>query len=113
MKVSVPRKSIFGFLRWSQIGLLAVGAGMLSYCVFVLADTWVFERQATLRFDRLRVQPVASASPGITAMGGLMGRIEIPRLGLSVAVAEGTEEATLRRAAGHILGTALPGRSGT
>ena len=45
-------------------------------------------------------------------MGGLMGRMEIPRLGISVAVAEGTQGATLRRAAGHIPGTAMPGRSG-
>ena len=45
-------------------------------------------------------------------MSGLVGRMAIPRLGISVVVAEGTEEATLRRAAGHILGTGLPGRSG-
>jgi sortase A len=44
--------------------------------------------------------------------GEMMGRIEIPRLGLSVIVAEGTDEVTLRRAAGHIEGTQLPGTSG-
>ena len=41
-----------------------------------------------------------------------MGRMEIPRIGLSVIVAEGTEEATLRRAAGHIKGTEFPGGPG-
>jgi sortase A len=45
-------------------------------------------------------------------MGGLVGRMEIPRLGMSMMVAEGTAEATLRRAGGHIRGTALPGRPG-
>jgi sortase A len=44
--------------------------------------------------------------------GGLIGRMEIPRLGLSVVVIEGTSETTLRRAAGHIAGTALPGQPG-
>jgi sortase A len=42
----------------------------------------------------------------------LIGRIEIQRLGMSVAVAEGTDEPTLRRAVGHIAGTALPGQPG-
>ena len=34
------------------------------------------------------------------------------RLGLSVIVLEGTSAATLRRAAGHITGTAVPGEPG-
>jgi len=57
---------------------------------------------------RLAVPP----SPPAPIAGQLVGRIEIPRLGLSVIVAEGTGDATLRRAAGHIEGTALPGKSG-
>jgi len=48
----------------------------------------------------------------VASMSGLVGRMEIPRLGISVAIAEGTDAFTLRRAAGHIRGTALPGRSG-
>jgi sortase A len=45
-------------------------------------------------------------------MDGLVGRLEIPRLGFSVIVSEGTDDATLRRAAGHIAGTAVPGQRG-
>ena len=41
-----------------------------------------------------------------------MGRIEISRLGVSAMVIEGTTKSTLRRAVGHIAGTALPGRPG-
>src|SRR4029077_8680332 len=37
---------------------------------------------------------------------------EIGRLGLSVMVIEGTGAKALRRAAGHIAGTALPGQPG-
>lgn len=39
-------------------------------------------------------------------------RVEVKRLGLSVIVMEGTAAATLRRAAGHIRGTAMPGEPG-
>jgi sortase A len=43
---------------------------------------------------------------------GLLGRIEIPRLGVSAIVREGDDDATLRRAVGRIPGTALPGEEG-
>jgi sortase A len=45
-------------------------------------------------------------------MSGLIGRIEIARLGLSVMIMEGDDGKTLRRAAGHVPGTALPGQPG-
>ena len=44
--------------------------------------------------------------------GEPVGRIEIPRLHLSVMVLEGTAPEILRAAAGHIHGTALPGTTG-
>ena len=112
MRVAVPRKSLRRILRWSQAALLTAAAGMLGYCAFVVADTWIFQRQAGRSFDQLHLQPAPPPGPGVAAMDGLVGRMEIPRLGVSVVVAEGTEESTLRRAAGHILGTGLPGRSG-
>jgi sortase A len=45
-------------------------------------------------------------------LGEPIGRLEIPRLHLSVAILEGTAPKTLRVAAGHIDGTALPGTTG-
>lgn len=42
----------------------------------------------------------------------LIGKLEVPRLGLSVMVREGVDEETLRRAAGHVPSTALPGQPG-
>jgi sortase A len=44
--------------------------------------------------------------------GSAIGRIEIPRLGVSVMIRAGADAKTLRRAVGHIPGTALPGESG-
>jgi sortase A len=43
---------------------------------------------------------------------GVIGRLTIPRLGLSVMVREGVASKTLSLAAGHIPGTAFPGERG-
>jgi sortase A len=43
---------------------------------------------------------------------GIIGRIEVPRLNVSAVVREGVDAKTLRRAAGHVPGTALPGDEG-
>jgi sortase A len=99
-------------MRWSRNVLLAVGAGMLGYCGFVLADTWMYQREASQLFDRARLQVAAIPSPGTDSTNGLLGRMEIPRLGVSVVVAEGTSESILRRAGGHIAGTSFPGQRG-
>jgi sortase A len=41
-----------------------------------------------------------------------MGRLEIPRLGVAAIVADGSDDATLARAVGRVLGSALPGQRG-
>ncbi len=46
------------------------------------------------------------------AEGELVGRIEIPRLGISTIVLEGVDGKTLRRGVGHIPETASPGTPG-
>lgn len=112
MKVAVPRTSARRMLRSLQIVFFAFAAAMLGYCAYTLADTWMYQRQAGLALDRSRLPSARPSGPDATATGGLVGRIEIPRLGLSAIVAEGTDEATLRRAAGHIEHTALPGGPG-
>jgi sortase A len=42
----------------------------------------------------------------------LIGRIEVPRLGLSALAREGVDIGTLRGSAGHVPGSALPGEVG-
>jgi superfamily II DNA or RNA helicase len=42
----------------------------------------------------------------------LVGRIDIPRVHISVMLAEGTSPQVVRVAVGRILGTALPGQAG-
>ncbi len=56
--------------------------------------------------------PNQTPTVGPPARESLIGRLEIPRLKLSVMVREGADEGTLSRAVGHIPGTALPGNIG-
>jgi len=104
-------------VRWLQRLLFSVAVVLLGYCGYVWAEGWVFQHREEARFERL---VHAGASPaGLPWLGqdgvgrdGLIGRIEVPRLEVSVMVIEGTDAAVLRHAAGHISGTALPGEPG-
>lgn len=42
----------------------------------------------------------------------LVGKLDVPRVGLSVMIREGMDAATLRRAVGHVPSTSLPGELG-
>jgi sortase A len=69
--------------------------------------------QETDRLDTF--QPAASEpreSRPPVADGALVGRIAIPRLDVSTIVLEGVDATTLRRGAGHIPETSLPGAGG-
>jgi sortase A len=46
------------------------------------------------------------------ARGSLVGRVEVPRLGMSSIVREGDDTRTLRHSVGHIPETVLPGEPG-
>jgi sortase A len=96
-------------LRWTRRVLLVCAVSLLAWCGFVLIDARIF-REAEDR--QLSLPPSVSVISPVAATAGLIGRIDIPRLALSVIVMEGTSSKTLRRAAGHISGTALPGQPG-
>ena len=99
-------------MKWLQRVLFSVAAVLLGYCGYVWAEGWVFQHREEARFERLvhaGASPAALASLG---QDGLIGRIEVPRLEVSVVVIEGTGAAVLQHAAGHIPGTALPGEPG-
>jgi len=104
MRIIVSKQLLNAILRWLQGGLLACAAAMLGYCAFVLMDTRVFQERESHNFQRhLEDQnsksgdlPRAKAvSPAKTLpvpeMRGVIGRIEIARLGLSVIVIEGDD----------------------
>ncbi len=112
--VVVLRISPVRMLQWTQGMLFTCAVLMLGYCGFVLADTFLFQQGERTKLEHLLVDRKANPSMALSVgvMGGLVGRMEIPRLGLSVMVVVGTGPASLRRAVGHIRGTALPGQQG-
>ncbi len=109
MRVMV-RARVPGQRLWlAQWILMGCGVGLLCYCGFILADASIYQNRENRRLTRMLQRSVPRAA---LAADGLIGRMDIERLGVSVMVMEGTGESTLRRAAGHIAGTALPGEAG-
>jgi sortase A len=124
------------FLRWARFLFLVVGVLTLSYCTFVLINTWAFQAYQTWRFERALKDAQKSArndsqpgSPQLSARGDAdraraasfgidgragspLGRIEIGSIGLAAMIMEGADGKTLRHAIGHIVGTLLPGQHG-
>lgn len=111
MKLVVPRETLRRALVWVQYALFAGSVLLLGYGGFVLTDAWLFQRRESSHFERLLDRRLA-VPVALTGRQGLWGRLEIARLGLSVMVVEGDDQRTLRRAVGHIPGTALPGQNG-
>jgi len=102
-------------LRLTRRVLFACAFLALVYCGFALIDSWAFQKTERQEFQRLLTERKDANPPPhrqTVAADGLIGRIEIPRLGVSVIVIEGTGRTVLGRAAGHIVGTALPGQPG-
>jgi sortase A len=92
------------------LGLAAVaGAGGTA----VYAD--ISQRYQSWKFDRQVAAPRAMAIVDDAVdlrEGDPVGRLEIPRIGISVMVLQGTEDATLIAGAGHVPGTRSPGANG-
>jgi sortase A len=110
-------------LRWLERLLLAIGIVCLGYYGYVSAETALYQAQETRELDAILASIPATPSPSAAATpatarrtvpkpGSAMGRIEIPRLGVSAVVRAGSDSRTLRLAVGHIPGTALPGEPG-
>ncbi len=105
----------------SRIELAFASAG----CALLLvwgADVWVahdYQARAARELDRWRSEhptAVAVTEPGAPprrlAPASMIGRLRIPRIGLTAMVAEGIGSGTLRRAVGHLPGSAYPGDPG-
>jgi sortase A len=100
-------RPVFQWTRWL---LIASGVSLLTYFGFVLTDTWIFQRAEDRQLESLLVAPAQDVSFVAPASAALIGRVEVPRLGISAIVMEGTTTRILRRAVGHIFGTAFPGQ---
>lgn len=109
-------------LHWLERGLALIGLVLLAVWFKSDSETRAFQAEASKRLEvALREAdfvgpPLAGAArptPRPLALEkGVLGRLDIPRLKISAIVAEGTDAKLLKRAVGHISGTALPGRPG-
>ena len=102
-------------VRVVQIALALIGIAALAYGAAVLIEARIYQAKAARELAQLRGQrkgAVVKRKLPAPRNGDTIGRLEIPRLRLSVMFVEGADAGDLRRAAGHIPGTALPGQEG-
>ena len=99
--------------------LMAVGIAAVAYAGGALAYGGMSQRYASWKFDREVAAPAGIEHVAATDEsrvdvrdGDRVGRLEIPRLGLSVMVFQGIEERALFAGAGHVPGTPPPGGDG-
>jgi sortase A len=115
-------------LRWLERLLLTIGILSLAYVVYVSSEATLYQAFENRELDAIlksRPQTVetslsSSESPPSNiapqlirpTSSDVIGRVDIPRLGVSAIVRTGIDARTLRLAVGHIPGTALPGQPG-
>jgi sortase A len=108
-----------GWKRLERL-LLVVALLSLGYYTYVSAEAYLYQSYELRELDAI-LQSAPAAPPPSTPVtrrraaisaGSTIGRIEIPRLGVSAIVRAGSDARTLRLAVGHIPGTAYPGDPG-
>jgi sortase A len=117
--VLIRKKPVFFYLGSA---LITGGALAFAWYAYIQLDMFHTQRAASRLIDAQKAYQgqLNSHTPALPHTvvivpprpGEPIGRIEIPRLHLSVAILEGTAPKTLRVAAGHVDGTALPGTAG-
>jgi len=102
-------------LRVAQRACIWLGAAAVAYAGGTAVYAEIAHRHRSSTFDTARAATTAIGAPERTAdlrEGDTMGRLEIPRLGISVMILHGTEDATLTLGAGHVPATSSPGGDG-
>lgn len=99
--------------RWIERLLAVVGI----VCLASAGATWLeahrFQRQERRVLEGGSAHTARpAAAPQRPEGAAAIGQLDIPRLGVSVIVAPGDDERTLRKAVGHLPDTALPWEAG-
>jgi sortase A len=102
------RRSTKLTLRGAFYFFLAAGIVALGYAGYVVADARTYQAIEKSKFESIS----RSEIPRVVTASDVIGEMEIPRLGLDAIFVQGDSPRILRRAVGHIPGTALPGESG-
>jgi len=101
------------FLRWMRWFLFLAGTLAISYVALTLLYANFYQRAAGKALEeQISAHEHHQVTPPAAKEGDVLGLLEIPRLGLKVAILAGTTSQTLRLGVGHIEGTALPGEPG-
>lgn len=107
-----------GALWWLQRLAVAVGLGCLVWVGMVTLRASLHDREQRSLFEQQRMVAVASATAntpppsGMETSNGIIGLLEIPRLGFSEIVMHGDDDDTLTLAIGHLPDTPLPWQQG-
>ena len=113
-QMPLPRRTRW-LLRGSRYLCFITGILALGYVGFTLLDARLYQVSAKRSLEsRIQVEREHKVTPPKAALkaGDILGLMDIPRLGLSVAVLQGTNSRMLRLGVGHIAGTPLPGQPG-
>ena len=92
--------------------LLLVALAAFGYVAGSVGGATLYQDYESKQLDAVLrgAQPAARANVAVERR--VLGRLEIPTLGVSTIVREGEDARTLQLAVGHIAGTALPGAAG-
>jgi sortase A len=110
----LPRRRRLALVVLERV-LLVVALATLGYVAATLGGATLYQKYESRQLDEiLRSGPPAETASGtvVPRPRRIIGRIEIPRLGVSTIIKEGDDARTLDLAVGHIRGTALPGGRG-
>ena len=121
MHSSVLRSAHRLFL-WLGVAALVYAGGTAAYAgIYQRYQSWKFERarmsaivqdlQPNAATAKVIKAPIVEHASGLRE-GDVVGRLEVPRIGISVVVLQGVENHTLTLGAGHVPGTPLPGADG-
>jgi sortase A len=105
-------------MKLVERALLLGAVVLLGWAALVTVQAAVVQRRGDRQLDAMlagSISPpfVSTFEARRPGQGELLGRIEIPRVGMRAVVHEGIDKRTLLRAVGHIPGTAFPGSTGT
>ena len=104
------------FWRALERVLLLIGVISLGYFAYVSVESRLYQAMENRELDAILSSAPRHSEPLVPrtrpAPGSVIGRVEIPRLGVSTIIRAGSDARTLRLAVGHIEGTAFPGEIG-
>ena len=109
-------------LRWLERGLFTLGLLLMGLWFKNETEARASHSAEAKKVEAAQLPGVSAGAPGeslskepwcpATLESGVFGRLEIPRLGISALIAEGTGPKQLERAVGHVSRTVFPGHAG-